>query len=684
MTLPTFGQLLADYMSRSGISDSELARSIGVRRQTIFRWKEGLVERPRSREDVLQCAKKLRLSADERDRLLLAAGFAPEQLPPPVLPSATSVATMPPSEIPSPHPAPPVSAETFAADLADEQDNALEQSTHLDTHTSPLVASFDSSPIVDAPVDDRPLTPDSSPLTPLLKPLDEAVAPATEESSVLEASTKPAPSPLPPLAGMQRWWLAGAVLLLVLLAFLWVRTAFFAPPPPSPTAPPTAAPPEILTLNPPPQTTPTPLTVLRIAQDGEILLLVAQFKRETLNERFDVADRVRKALDTQITDAALVSTTVKIWSEEIDSVQRARAVLTGTHATMMIWGKYDSGRVWVNLEMRDPNDSQERDYNLTKTDELLTTVNYTVPTEIRLLGLIGLGRLLRNQGDYSAATAAFQQALALNPQDQDTQATLNFYLGHLAEQEGNLPGLNRALTFYSRAIELNHELYLAYYNRGTAQLHRYALQPADEKLLLTTLNAAIADLSLVIKNRPGYVDAYYNRALASYERDEPEDMAAALADLAYALALKADYVDAYFLRGLVHIRAGKGEQWVADFTQVLKLKPDENSAVSGLCWGYVLVQKPEEALPHCDEAIKHDQSGASNDSRAIAYAQLGRYPEAIADFRIYLAALNQPDSALNYERYRGPLVEQWITQLEAGQNPFDATLLARLRHRDHY
>jgi hypothetical protein len=89
-------------------------------------------------------------------------------------------------------------------------------------------------------------------------------------------------------------------------------------------------------------------------------------------------------------------------------------------------------------------------------------------------------------------------------------------------------------------------------------------------------------------------------------------------------------------------------------------------------------------LPHCDEAIKHDQSGASNDSRAIAYAQLGRYPEAIADFRIYLAALNQPDSALNYERYRGPLVEQWITQLEAGQNPFDATLLARLRHRDHY
>ena len=199
MTLPTFGQLLADYMTRSGISDSELARSIGVRRQTIFRWKEGLVERPRSREDVLQCAKKLRLSAEERDRLLLAAGFAPEQLSPTVLPSTTSVATMPPSEIPSPHPAPLVNAEAFAADLADDQDNAPEPATHLDTRTSLLVASFDSSPIVDVPVDDRPLMPGSSPLTPLSKPLDEAVAPATEVLPVPEAAMKPAPSPLPPL-----------------------------------------------------------------------------------------------------------------------------------------------------------------------------------------------------------------------------------------------------------------------------------------------------------------------------------------------------------------------------------------------------------------------------------------------------------------------------------------------------
>lgn len=77
--MATFSELLTEYMTRTGISDSELARHLGISRQTIFRWKEGLTARPRVREDVLKCAERLRLSPHERDALLLAAGFAPEQ-----------------------------------------------------------------------------------------------------------------------------------------------------------------------------------------------------------------------------------------------------------------------------------------------------------------------------------------------------------------------------------------------------------------------------------------------------------------------------------------------------------------------------------------------------------------------------------------------------------------------------
>ena len=77
----TFAELLTEYIERAGISDSELARSIGVRRQTLFRWKDGQIQRPRYRDDVLRCARRLRLTPEERDLLLTAAGFSPEAPP---------------------------------------------------------------------------------------------------------------------------------------------------------------------------------------------------------------------------------------------------------------------------------------------------------------------------------------------------------------------------------------------------------------------------------------------------------------------------------------------------------------------------------------------------------------------------------------------------------------------------
>lgn len=109
----TFADLLSEYMTRTGVSDAELARAIGVQRQTIFRWKEGLVARPRSAEDVLRCAAKLRLTAEERDRLLLAAGFPPEA-PPPLPSSDLQIASI---EAPAQPPTSPEPAE--ADDLPD-------------------------------------------------------------------------------------------------------------------------------------------------------------------------------------------------------------------------------------------------------------------------------------------------------------------------------------------------------------------------------------------------------------------------------------------------------------------------------------------------------------------------------------------------------------------------------------
>ncbi|MGD2057839.1 MAG: tetratricopeptide repeat protein [Anaerolineales bacterium] len=75
--METFSELLSSFSERTGISDAELARRTGVSRQTIFRWKEGRSRGPRHRDMVLQLADTLQVSDQERDALLLAAGFPP-------------------------------------------------------------------------------------------------------------------------------------------------------------------------------------------------------------------------------------------------------------------------------------------------------------------------------------------------------------------------------------------------------------------------------------------------------------------------------------------------------------------------------------------------------------------------------------------------------------------------------
>lgn len=79
MTVRSFSELLSTFADRAGVSDAELARRLGVSRQTIFRWREGETQRPRHQEDVVRLADKLRLEPEERDQLFIAAGFPPDR-----------------------------------------------------------------------------------------------------------------------------------------------------------------------------------------------------------------------------------------------------------------------------------------------------------------------------------------------------------------------------------------------------------------------------------------------------------------------------------------------------------------------------------------------------------------------------------------------------------------------------
>lgn len=685
MSTPTFAELLTYHLIQTGISDSELARSIGVRRQTVFRWKEGLVERPRAREDVLRCAQKLRLSAAERDLLLLSAGFAPETLdqavvhapagPLPVSDQASTQSPLPDAVEPLPASA-PLAPEAVAEDQQTAAPEA-EPSTlpHIVVGVNQLRADLPNVPVV-----------------PLVRSLQDssATAPVPQQAErktlLLAGSALALPSWLHHLPKQRLWSGVILVLLLLFVGLIWQWRAVPVNPPAL-----TPTPAEVkITVNPPP----TPLA-FPIAPPGQALVVIAPFTNYTAGEGYNAADRIQDALEQEITAAKLLSITITIWPDQAPTADQVRQLVSKPGVALVIWGEYDSGRVRINWTVGDQKTGQDKTekkiLTLTSPTELITTINTRLPQEIRILALTALGRVLRDRGgreNQVLATAAFRRALENQPEDDKTRALLNFYLGHLAEQTKTVTSYDQAIAYYSEALKRNGQLFDAYYNRGTVYLKRAALLPLADPAIRQNLDRAITDLTHVLNVRPKSLEGHLNRGIAYYERNQAGDLASAIADFDQMISRNAQAAVpdanadayAYFHRGLAHVRMGNHEDWIADFTKTLTLQSEKyGDALNGLCWGYALDQQPDLALPYCDQAVVRDQTGASRDSRGIVYAQLGRNDEAIVEFNAYLTWVKslQPETA--YVRYRGPVVETWITQLESGENPFTPATLAALR-----
>lgn len=79
MAHDSFSDLLSIYMRRIRASASGVATEIGLSREAVNNWRNGLsVPNPRSRDKVVACTRYLRLTEAESNRLLSAAGFEPE------------------------------------------------------------------------------------------------------------------------------------------------------------------------------------------------------------------------------------------------------------------------------------------------------------------------------------------------------------------------------------------------------------------------------------------------------------------------------------------------------------------------------------------------------------------------------------------------------------------------------
>lgn len=105
-------------------------------------------------------------------------------------------------------------------------------------------------------------------------------------------------------------------------------------------------------------------------------------------------------------------------------------------------------------------------------------------------------------------------------------------------------------------------LAVAYFNRGNAN------DDTGEH------DAAIADYTAAIKQKPDYVDAYLNRGF-SYEGKQ--DYENAIADYTRVIALDPKYAKAYYSRGRAYEAQGDLKQALAGYEEAAKLAPGNAS-----------------------------------------------------------------------------------------------------------
>jgi tetratricopeptide (TPR) repeat protein len=169
----------------------------------------------------------------------------------------------------------------------------------------------------------------------------------------------------------------------------------------------------------------------------------------------------------------------------------------------------------------------------------------------RVISMEGRGAMIRR-----ITIACLLLALLAVACDTLTEATKHNNIGAELSNEGRW---EEAIAEFDKAIDLDPDYAMAYYNRG---LTYHKLEKHDQ---------AIADYGKAIELDPGYSEAHYNRGHAFFELDE---YGLAIADFDKAISLDPDDAEAYVNRGSAYAKLGERDQAIADYEKALTLTTD--------------------------------------------------------------------------------------------------------------
>ena len=634
--LPTFSELLTDYMARTGIGEAELARRVQVSRLTVARWREGVTAHPRYREDVLRCGEMLRLTAEETDAFLLAAGFAPESAPAPTETLQPDAAA--PDDETLPPPAPVVPRPRGARRVALLAGLVLVAAAVVGVFyviglqgrpPDHPVAGDGESLIVMAPFVNYTGGQQGFNIQGRLKEeIDREISEAglshvrtVEWPRVIAAESDAVDAGVRSRAAMVIWgeYDSGRVLAVVTV-------------PPHRQAQGSHGP-QVVDIASSPSELPA---AVNFALADEVSSVALMTLGQLYIERGDhdiAKTALSQALDRQSIDAATLAGL---------RFRLGRAYLGGAYADL-------DEAVWLFTQV------------LAVLPRSVDTLNN------RALAYLGRGR----SGDAALALDDLSRAVSLDPGRAGSY--LNRAVAYLDLDDG--ARLAPALDDLERAIDIDSDYASAYVNRASV----YLLRDDDGDF-----DRAFDDVEKALSIDPEQAAAYVNRGNAYLQRGESGDLTLAADEFSRAIEIDPSAATAYYNRGLVYSALlSTPEEWAQstdDFRRAQELVPRDFAFNNTLCWQLGLQRLGGEALPFCERALSIRPEGPALDSRGLVFAVMGRTSEAVEDLEAFLAWVDASTKASCAPRY-GSTRAAWINDLEAGRDPFDAQTLHLLRVR---
>ena len=289
---------------------------------------------------------------------------------------------------------------------------------------------------------------------------------------------------------------------------------------------------------------------------------------------------------------------------------------------------------------------------------------------------------LSEKGRYTAAIPAWQQALALNPDDDRAQNSLGAALASTGKPAEAVPHFEKAVLLnpdfdeaqsglgaalmatgriaeaiprYEKALEINPENAEALANLGAAlaqsgRLNEGILSLERAVALDPEFLGARANLGMALlqKGEPGQAGPHLEKAVALDPRSAPLQSSLGLALLGEgkpeeaitrfrkAIALAPSSVEAHVSLATALHQAGRTAAALDEWRLVLRAVPDDVGVLAQAAWALATcptasVRNGAEAVTLAERAVRltGGREPSVLDALAAAYAEAGRFPDAV-------------------------------------------------------